>query len=454
MSLLALLLTGCSSLPEFSQLEQRLKLRETRSIQIIGSDGLLMGDLRTRIENQLIKDSSATQRHLEIMQAASESPLVLGNSATILIDGPKAYKAIFRAIESANHHIHIESFIFEELEFEQTLSALLIKKRAEGVDIRILYDSYGSKETPSAFFAKLRKDRILVCEFNPINPLRARAGWVLNHRDHRKIVVVDGRVAFTGGINFHQVYHTDSTPTAMRKSEPTIVDGWRDTHLKIEGPAVAQFQQLFFDSWAKQSCEMPAQRTTEYFPKLSENGADVMAVVGSSPDSMLSRMYLTLLAAITNANKTIYLTSAYFIPDPNTILALKAASKRGVDVRILLPGISDSWLAFHGGRSHYDELLRAGVRIYERPDALLHAKTLVVDGTWATVGSSNVDWRSFCHNDEVNAVVIGQDFGSRMDTVFKDDLNLATEITVENWSLRNHATRVLETLARQWEYIL
>ena len=142
------------------------------------------------------------------------------------------------------------------------------------------------------------------------------------------------------------------------------------------------------------------------------------------------------------------------IPDPNTILALKAASKRGVDVRILLPGISDSWLAFHGGRSHYDELLRAGVRIYERPDALLHAKTLVVDGTWATVGSSNVDWRSFCHNDEVNAVVIGQDFGSRMDTVFKDDLNLATEITVENWSLRNHATRLLETLARQWEYIL
>ena len=413
-----------------------------------------MGDFRTRIENQVLKDSNATQRHLQIMQAASESPLVLGNTAAILIDGPKAYDAIFKAIESAKHHIHIESFIFEELEFTQTLSDLLIKKRAQGVAIRILYDSYGSKETPSSFFEKLQKHQILVCEFNPINPLRARGGWVLNHRDHRKIVVVDGLAAFTGGINFHQVYRTDSTPTQTRKSAPTIVDGWRDTHLKIQGPAVAQFQQLFFDSWAKQSCDAPAQPSIEYFPKQIESGPDVMAVVGSSPNGMLSRMYLTLLGAVTNANKTIYLTSAYFIPDPNTILALSAASKRGVDVRLLLPGISDSWLAFHGGRSHYDELLKAGVRIYERPDALLHAKTLVVDGTWATVGSSNVDWRSFCHNDEVNAVVIGQSFGFRMDKVFEDDLKLATEITLENWGTRNGAMRVLEALARQWEYIL
>ena len=203
---LAVFLTGCSSLPDFSKLEQHLKLREAGPVQIIGSDGLLMGDFRTRIENQLLKDSNATQRHLQIMQAASESPLVLGNTAAILIDGPKAYDAIFKAIESAKHHIHIESFIFEELEFTQTLSDLLIKKRAQGVAIRILYDSYGSKETPSSFFEKLRKHQILVCEFNPINPLRARVGWVLNHRDHRKIVVVDGLAAFTGGINFHQVY--------------------------------------------------------------------------------------------------------------------------------------------------------------------------------------------------------------------------------------------------------
>ena len=450
----AVLLTGCSSLPEFSQLEQRLKTRASNPIQIVGSDGLLMGEFRTRIENQLIKNTDLTQRHLQIMQAAGESPLVLGNSASILIDGPQAYAAIFEAIALAKHHIHIESFIFEELEFSQTLSDLLIKKRSEGVIVRILYDSFGSKETPLAFFNRLRDNQIAVCEFNPINPLRARNGWMLNHRDHRKIVVVDGVAAFTGGINFHQVYRTDSTPTALRKSAPTIADGWRDTHLKIKGPAVAQFQQLFVDSWAKQSCDPPAQVSADYFPKADENGDDVMAVIGSSPNGMLSRMYLTLLAAITNANKTIYLTAAYFIPDPNTILALTAAAKRGVDVRLLLPGISDSWLAFHGGRSHYDVLLKAGVRIYERPDALLHAKTIVVDGTWATVGSSNVDWRSFCHNDEVNAVVIGQNFGFRMDQVFKDDLTFSTEITGEFWESRGPTMRLLEKLARQWEYIL
>lgn len=448
------LVTGCSSLPEFSNLEQRLRLRDTVPLEIVGKDGLLMGDVRARVEKQLLQGSSSSQRHLQIMQAASESPIVVGNTASILLDGPKAYDAIFTAILLAKHHIHIESFIFEELEFHQILSDLLIKKRAQGVAIRILYDSYGSKETPTEFFAKLREAKIEVCEFNPVNPFRARVGWALNHRDHRKIVVVDGLTAFTGGINFHQVYRTDSAPTKIRKSMPTIVDGWRDTHLKIQGPAVPQFQQLFLDSWEKQSCGPIAKAQDAYFPSTPEVGGDIMSVVGSSPNGMLSRMYLTLLAAITNADRSIYLTAAYFIPDPNTILALTAATKRGVDVRLLLPGISDSWLAFHGGRSHYDVLLKAGVRIYERPDALLHAKTVVVDGAWATVGSSNIDWRSFCHNDEVNAIVIGQDFGARMNKVFDDDLMLATEITAEEWDQRGATIRLLETLARQWEYIL
>ena len=193
---------GCSSLPEFSSIEKRLALHGSSPLRIVGSDGLLMGDIRARIESQLLKDASASQRHLQIMQAASESPLVVGNSASILIDGPKAYDAIFKAISAAQHHIHIESFIFEELEFNQTLSELLIQKRSQGVAVRILYDSYGSKATPLAFFTKLREAQIEVCEFNPINPFRARASWLLNHRDHRKIVVVDGAVAFTGGINF------------------------------------------------------------------------------------------------------------------------------------------------------------------------------------------------------------------------------------------------------------
>ena len=169
---------------------------------------------------------------------------------------------------------------------------------------------------------------------------------------------------------------------------------------------------------------------------------------------MLSRMYLTLLSAISYSRKSIYLTAAYFIPDPDTITVLTAAAARGVDVRLLLPGFTDSWLAFHGGRSHYDALLAGGVRIYEHRDALLHAKTAVIDGAWSTIGSSNIDWRSFCHNDEVNAIVLGESFGSEMTRIFHDDLAAAVEVTAVDWGQRGTADRLLEWLARRWDQLL
>ncbi len=450
---MALAIGGCGMLPSYRDAEREALSRPSRALTIVGPEGELMTGHRAMIEQRLrsMGEEGLLARHLHIMEAVSAAPLVIGNATDILIDGPQAYDAILKAIDEARDHIHIESFIFEELDFGRRLSDLLIAKERSGVAVSILYDSVGSISTPRAFFDRLREAGVRVCEFNPVNPLRARM-WRLNHRDHRKIVVVDGDMAFTGGINFHQVYRSGSAPHMMRRSMPTLDEGWRDTHLRIRGPAVRQFQELFLRSWEKQYCgALPAR---QHFPPLRTAGDEIISVIGSSPDAMESRMYLTLISAITYARKSIYLTSAYFAPDDNTIMALQHAVVRGVDVRLLLPGITDSRLALYAGRSHYSALLAAGVRIHERHDALLHAKTAVIDGVWSTIGSSNLDWRSFYHNDEVNAVILEEAFGARMTRVFFDDLAEATAVTRAQWEKRGAADRLREWFARQWDYLI
>jgi cardiolipin synthase len=450
----AITLAGCATmLPSLGDAERAAASRGPGSIEIVGADGALMGERRRMIDERLAAyrgASAGIERKLAITSAYTGAPLTVGNRTRILVDGPAAYRAIFDAIESARDHVHIESFIFEELDFDRRLSEILVRKARHGVDVRVIYDSVGSISTPSAFLRALDAGGVARCEYNPINPIRARLAFV-HHRDHRKIVVVDGLVAFTGGINFHSVYRSGSGPMAARR--PGGVDeGWRDTHLRIEGPAVRELQALFLDTWKKQNCGDRPPR--DHYPRAAESGEGIVSVVGSTPDGRLSPMYLTLITAITYAERNIFLTAAYFIPDPNTIMALKAAATRGVDVRLLLPGFTDSWLAFHAGRSHYDDLLSSGVRIFEYHGGLLHAKTAVVDGVWSTVGSSNVDWRSFCYNDEVNAIVVGRAFGSDLDAIFRADLGQATEITRDEWARRGPTARARESLARRFEELL
>ncbi|MFO1352216.1 MAG: phospholipase D-like domain-containing protein, partial [Gammaproteobacteria bacterium] len=349
----------------------------------------------------------------------------------------------------ARDHINLESYIIEDDSVGRRLADALIRKQAQGVQVNVIYDGIGSLDTPAEYFQRLKQSGIAVCEFNPVNPLKGR-WWRLNQRDHRKILVVDGEVGFTGGINFSRVYASSS---ARRKRRAASLDeGWRDTHIEVRGPAVAEFQRLFIGTWRKQSCGALAER--HYFPQLRAEGDKLVRVIGSSPDSQESLMYLTFLSALGQASERIYLTMAYFVPDPRTLTALKNAAARGVDVRLILPGYSDFWVVFHAGRSYYDELLAAGVKLYERRDALLHAKTAVIDGVWSTVGSTNMDWRSFLHNDEVNVVVLGEEFGQHMDALFQRDLAEATPIDPERWRQRSFGLKAKEWLARHWQYLL
>jgi cardiolipin synthase A/B len=192
----------------------------------------------------------------------------------------------------------------------------------------------------------------------------------------------------------------------------------------------------------------------EFFPAPFPQGDKVVRVIGSSPDHPERMIYLTLLSAISNADRSIYLTMAYFVPDAQTIDALKQAVRRGVDVKVILPQVSDFWVVLEAGRSYYSDLLRAGVKIYERRDALLHAKTAVIDGVWSTVGSANMDLRSFLHNYEVNAIVLGDEFGRQMYSMFKADLEHSAQIDLAQWESRPFTRRLKERLARMWQYWL
>jgi cardiolipin synthase len=357
---------------------------------------------------------------------------------------------MFAAMAQARDHINLQTYILDDGEPGERLVAVLKDRVAAGVTAQLIYDGVGSIATPREYFDRLREAGVRVCEFNPV---RTRLDKV-NNRDHRKILVVDGRVAFTGGINISSSYASGSA-SARRKAAPPeekAAEGWRDTQVRVEGPVVAQFQRLFLDAWALQDCGPHAE--ARYYPKLDPKGGKAMRVVASDPAADRSEMYAALLERINAARSRVWLTVGYFVPDPETKAALVEAARRGVDVRLVLPGFSDFWAPVDAGRSHYDELLAAGVRIYEWHDALMHAKTAVIDSQWSSIGSTNLDWRSFVHNYEADLVVHDAGFAQEMERRFRRDVAASVEIDARKWRERGLAQKLKEWFARQWEYLL
>jgi cardiolipin synthase A/B len=400
-------------------------------------------------------DARELAAYLESPPLGERAALVRGNQAAMLVDGPRTHDAMFDAMAGAQDHINLQSYILEGGEIGAQLARLAQQKVAQGVRVNILYDSVGSIGTPREYFARLRGHGAAVCEFNPVNPLRASIGWRLNSRDHRKILVVDGKVAFTGGINLSSAYSSGSRsnrpPRDVKPGEESA-RGWRDTQVRIEGPAVARFQRLFLDAWALQDCGPIAEGT--YFPRLEPRGGQAVRVLSSDPGAGTSQMYRALLSAIGEAKQRVWLAFGYFVPDPWTVLALTEAARRGVDVRLVLPGFSDFWAPVYAGRSHYETLLRAGVRIFEWHEALMHAKTAVIDSQWASIGSTNLDWRSIVHNYEADLVVEDRAFARELERRFALDVKASEEVRLEKWEHRGMVERAKEWLARQWEYLL
>lgn len=444
-------LTCCASLPT---LVPDLARRPGPPVQLEGARGPLSAAQSKAILDRLAsrgQDTSIFDRHLALEEAIVGSPLTTGNRVVLLQDGPATYRAMLSAILAARDHINLETYILDDDDVGQRFAQALIDKQRQGVQVNLIRDSVGTLGTPVAFFERMADSGIKVLEFNPVNPVEARKDWELNQRDHRKLLIVDGRTAFLGGINISSVYSGGSSSGGMR-ARPAGTPAWRDTDLQLEGPVVAELQKLFLATWESQKGAPLAEKN--YFPRLESAGREVVRAIGSSPEEPYSLIYATLLSAIESAETSVHLTNAYFVPDPQLLAALEAAAGRSVDVKLILPSQTDSWLVFHAGRRYYDRLLRAGVKIHERRGGILHSKTALIDGVWATVGSTNLDWRSFLHNYELNAVVLGADFGRQVQAMFDKDLAASDAIALEQWQRRPLRVRVKELLARAWEYWL
>ena len=446
-----LCLAACSRLPV---LVPDLARRPGPPVQLEGSRGALSPTQSQAILERLSRlgpDTGIFDRHLAREEAIVDSPLTIGNRVLLLQDGPATYQAMLAAIVAARDHVNMETYILDDDEVGQRFAQALIDKQREGVQVNLIHDSVGTLGTPKAFFERLTDSGIRVLEFNPMNPLVARKDWELNQRDHRKLLIVDGRTAFMGGINISSVYSGGSSGQGAHTRQGAG-PAWRDTDLQLQGPVVAELQKLFLATWQSQQGDALAPKN--YFPQPETAGSEVVRAIGSSPDEPFSLIYATLLSAIGSAETSVRITNAYFAPDPQLLAALEAAVRRGVEVTMILPSQTDSWLVFHAGRAYYDQLLRAGVKIHERRGAILHSKTALVDGVWATVGSTNLDWRSFLHNHELNVVILGTQFGSRLQAMFDKDLAESDAITLEQWERRGLHLRLKEIFGRAWEYWL
>jgi cardiolipin synthase len=429
--LLCLLAAACSTLPDVSQLSATLPQPATPSSGPANA-------------------SSRLNALAAMEEAVTGSPLIKGNKVRLLFDGPQTMTAMIEAIGQATSTINFETYIFDQDQLGQRFADLLIEKQRAGVQVNIIYDSVGSIGTPTEFFERMRASGIRLVEFNPVNPLKRFGRWQLNHRDHRKILVVDGKVGFTGGVNISAAYANSSLFRSRHRSDAGPV-GWRDTHVRIEGPAVASLQLLFLQTWGNQHAEdLP---DLDYFPKLEAAGDKTVHVLSSQPDGDYS-LYKAYILAIQQARKSIHITTPYFTPDRQLADALIAAARRGVDVSLILPSVIDSGLVFHAGQSFYTQLLSAGIRIYQLQVSVLHAKTAVIDGSWSTVGSANMDIRSFLHNYEANVIVIDDQFGREMEKAFREDVRGSLQITLEQWQQRPFSDRIKEWAARSLGYWL
>lgn len=382
-------------------------------------------------------------------EAATGRPLIAGNKVTLLFDGPKTIAAMMAAMAVAKDHINLETYLFDQDPLGIKFADMLIAKQKEGVQVSIIYDCVGTSGTPESFFTRMQDAGIRLLPFHPLSPLHKLRRWRLNNRDHRKILVVDGKVAFAGGVNITAAYARGSM-FRSREQNPSSA-GWRDTHLRIEGPAVAALQWIFLDNWASQKeGDLPDR---DYYPPLPEAGDKVLRVLRSEPGSN-HEVYKAYALAFQGATKSIHITAAYFVPDRQIIRALLDAARRGVDVKIILPKVTDSGLVSRASHSFYTRMLKAGIKVYELKTNVLHAKTAVIDGSWSTVGSTNMDTRSFLHNKEVNVVVMGDDFGREMESAFQDDLKDSDEILLKQWKKRPLSEWFKERFSRLLSYWL
>ena len=377
---------------------------------------------------------SATSPAFErAVEAYTASPIVPGNRIELLFNGDEIFPALVAAIRSAHVTVNYAQYFFEDgPPAEDVVDALADRCRA-GIPVKILLDAVGTMKMPGELRQKLEDAHCRVKYFRPLGKLSlVRA----THRNHRRVLVVDGRVGFTGGSGVSKKWMGNGR----------VPDHWRDTDVRVEGPVVDYLQGAFVENWMEATGEVLVG--PEYFAAWKPGTAGARAqVVKSSPSGGGDAMYRLFLLALASARRSILLSNPYFLPDDAMREAMERAAQHGVSVKILVPGVVDHELVRQASRAGFGRMLRAGIQVYEYRDALLHAKTMVVDGTWATVGSTNFDNRSFALNEEINLAMYDPALARRLEQAFDEDLRHATRVDYETWKRRSLRERVFEILS-------
>ncbi len=437
--------SGCQTLPNVYKKIADVPFSDQPPEIIYGNQKLSADQSRSVIDKlqQQTGRSEILNRNLKVMEALSRESFTFGNEVSLLVDAEAAYAAIFEAVKKAKETINIETFILRDDIFGSQLAELLIKKHAEGVHVNIIYDKIGSIEAPDSFFNRLQNNGINVVSFGPFRKQLFKLGI-----DHRKILVVDGNVAITGGTNISGGY---SQKAADRNFSKKVLP-WRDTNIQIEGPAVTQIQKIFFDNWEKLSC--PALTDADYFPVINKKGESLVQIITSSPHDSKAMTFIMYVSAITFAARSIHITAGYFVPDDQLLKALTNAAKRGVDVKIIVSSYTDVPAVLKAGHYDYSKLLKAGVKIYERDGVVLHAKTAIIDGVWSTVGTSNLDYWTYLNNDELNAVILDTQFAREMEKIFEEDIGNSKQIILNEWEKRPFSQKLGEFTPHLFKYWL
>lgn len=395
------------------------------------------------VRNRLLAQSTPsmserTLAQLALGNALTAMPASSGNAASVLIDAAATYREMLEAIATAKDHIHVQFYIIQPDAIGVALRDELTAKAAAGVEVRVLCDAVGSYALPSAFWEPLRKAGGRAAYFGALAKFipRLRRRDRADFRNHRKIIVIDGKVGFTGGINVGREY---------LGLDPSV-GAWRDTHVRIEGPAVLCLQQAFLHDWLMTTEE--ELEPVRYFPEIPALGECLVQVIDSGPDQNWPSLELYYAQAIAMARERVWITNPYFVPSQPILAALTMAALRGVDVRLLLPKKSDMWIATLASRSYYAELLNAKLRIFEYARGFVHAKTMVVDEWIATVGSANMDMRSFTLNFELNAFFFSAALCRDLARQFQQDLGAAIEVAGEQERRRGLVSRLGTAIAR------
>ena len=381
----------------------------------------------------------AVQRDLE------QAPPVDGNRVDLLRDGTQAFPAMFDAMQHARDSINLEFYTFDDVRSGgRTLGDVLVDRLHHGVAVSVIYDAFGSNTTPAAFIDRLARAGARMVVFND-NPLADGRFHSPNDRDHRKLLVIDGRVGFMGGINLDHVYE-------YREPSEGADRPWvRDTAVRITGPVVADLQRAFFRTWTQQ--HGPPLPARNWFPPLAPTDDETIRILASQPGDDKPLYYVWLLHALHAARRSISLSTGYFVPTHQEREELVRAARRGVRVRLVLPSQSDSDAAIAAGRAAYGDLLKAGAKIYEVQNAVLHSKFIIIDGVSMAIGSSNFDRRSAVFNNEIDAIVLGSRVADG-EALFDQDIAMSKQIDLQTWRSRPIGERLQEWHARLWEFLL